>query len=103
MTRYLFVLLILLIQPTYSSAQYFSIDSSTLKGANEYLIKGAKAREMVSLYRKKHSIDSIYIDTLRVCYKKELSKNAVLLDKNVKLTKWLWITSIFSVILIFIS
>jgi hypothetical protein len=58
---------------------------------------------MVSLYRKKHTVDSIYIDTLRVCYKKELSKNAVLLDKNVQLTKWLWITSIFSVILIILS
>ena len=103
MTRYILVLWILLSAPHYSSAQYFSIDSSTLKGANEYLIKGAKAREMVSLYRKKHTIDSIYIDTLRVCYKKELSKNAVLLDKNTKLTKWLWITSIFSVILLFIS
>lgn len=103
MTRYILVLWILLLAPRYSSAQYFSIDSSTLKGANEYLIKGAKAREIVSLYRKKHIIDSIYIDTLRVCYKKELSKNAVLLDKNTKLTKWLWITSIFSVILIFIS
>lgn len=103
MIRYLFVLLILLIQPTCSSAQSFSIDSSTLKGANEYLIKGAKARELVQVYRKKHHIDSIYIDTLRVCYKKELSKNAVLLDKNVKLTKWLWITSIFSAILILIS
>jgi hypothetical protein len=58
---------------------------------------------MVSLYRKKHTIDSIYIDTLRVCYKKELSKNAVLLHQNTKLTKWLWISSIFSAILIFIS
>ena len=103
MIRYLFIFTILLIQPHYSSAQSFSIDSSTLKGANEYLIKGAKAREMVSLYRKKHTVDSIYIDTLRVCYKKELSKNAVLLHQNTKLTKWLWITSIFSVILIFIS
>jgi hypothetical protein len=55
---------------------------------------------MVSLYRKKHTIDSIYIDTLRVCYKKELSKNAELLDKNTRLTKWLWITSILSTILI---
>ena len=103
MTRYIFVLLIVLIQPHYSSAQSISIDSLTLKGANEYLIKGAKAREMVSLYRKKHTIDSIYIDTLRVCYKKELSKNAVLLDKNTRLTKWLWITSIFSTILIILS
>jgi len=103
MTRYIFILLIVLSAPRYSSAQSISIDSLTLKGANEYLIKGAKAREMVSLYRKKHTIDSIYIDTLRVCYKKELSKNAVLLDKNVKLTKWLWITSIFSVILIILS
>ena len=103
MIRYLFVLLILLTAPTYSSAQYFSIDSSTLKGANEYLIKGAKARELVQVYRKKHHIDSIYIDTLRVCYKKELSKNAVLLHQNTKLTKWLWITSIFSAILILIS
>jgi len=103
MTRYIFILLIVLLAPIYSSAQSISIDSSTLKGANEYLIKGAKAREMVSLYRKKHTIDSIYIDTLRVCYKKELSKNAVLLHENTNLKKWLWITSIFSAILIFIS
>ena len=103
MIRYLFVLLILLTAPTYSSAQSFSIDSSTLRGANEYLIKGAKARELVQVYRKKHHIDSIYIDTLRVCYKKELSKNAVLLHQNTQLKKWLWFTSIISAILIFIS
>ena len=103
MIRYLFIFTILLTAPTYSSAQSFSIDSSTLKGANEYLIKGAKARELVSLYRKKHHIDSIYIDTLRVSYKKELSKNANLLHQNTQLKKWLWITSIFSAILIFIS
>ena len=103
MIRYLFIFTILLTAPTYSSAQSFSIDSSTLKGANEYLIKGAKARELVQVYRKKHHIDSVYIDTLRVCYKKELSKNALLLHQNTKLAKWLWITSIFSAILIFIS
>lgn len=95
--------MILLIQPRCCSGQYFLIDSSTLKASNEYLIKGAKARELVALYRKKHTIDSIYIDTLRVCYKKELSKNAVLLHQNTQLTKWLWLTSIFSVILILIS
>ena len=70
----------------------------TLKKANIYLIKGAKAREDLALYRKMRSVDSIYIDTLRICYKKELSKNAELLDANSKIKeqrKYLLIYSIF--------
>jgi hypothetical protein len=75
----------------------------TVKKANIYLIKGAKAREDLALYRSIRRVDSIYIDTLRSVNKTYLSQNAELLDKNTRLTKWLWITSILSTILIILQ
>lgn len=61
MTRYICIFLIALIAPRYSIAQSISIDSSTLKSANEYLIKGAKARELNCVYQKRIATDSALI------------------------------------------
>jgi hypothetical protein len=57
----------------------------------------------LALYRSIRRVDSIYIDTLRSVNKTYLSQNAELLDKNTRLTKWLWITSILSAILIILQ
>ena len=62
MTRYLCIFLIALIAPSYSIAQSLSIDSSTLKNANYYLIKGAKARELNLVYQKRIATDSTLIE-----------------------------------------
>ena len=62
MTRYLCIFLIVLIAPSYSIAQSISIDSSTLKNANYYLIKGAKARELNLVYQKRIATDSTLIE-----------------------------------------
>ena len=61
MTRYICIFLIALIQQNYLTAQSISIDSSTLKSANEYLIKGAKARELNCVYQKRIATDSALI------------------------------------------
>jgi len=87
MTRYICIFLTLLIVPAYSTAQSISIDSSTLKGCNEYLIKGAKARELNSIYKKQRHADSVYIGELRSVIKIEMSKNAECLDENHKIKK----------------
>ena len=62
MTRYLCIFLIALIAPGYSIAQSISIDSSTVKNANYYLIKGAKARELNLIYQKRIATDSTLIE-----------------------------------------
>jgi len=62
MTRYLCIFLIVLTQPSYLIAQSISIDSSTLKNANYYLIKGAKARELNLIYQKRIATDSTLIE-----------------------------------------
>ena len=103
MIRLKFICAILFIAPIFCKGQLICIDSLTLKEANIYLIKGAKAREDLALYRKMRRVDSIYIDTLRSVNKTYLSQNAELLDKNTRLTKWLWITSILSTILIILQ
>jgi len=103
MIRLKFICVILFILPIFCKAQLICIDSLTLKKANIYLIKGAKAREDLALYRSIRRVDSIYIDTLRSVNKTYLSQNAELLDKNTRLTKWLWITSILSAILIILQ
>jgi hypothetical protein len=94
--------LTLLIAPAYSTAQSISIDSSTLKGCNEYLIKGAKARELNSIYKKQRHADSFYISELRSVIKTELSKNAQCLDENHQLSqrnKTLWAVTLGSLAL----
>ena len=55
------ICVILFILPIFCKGQSICIDSSTLKNVNIYLIKGAKAREEVSVYKKLHFTDSVYI------------------------------------------
>lgn len=62
MTRYICIFLIVLTQQNYSIAQSICIDSSTLKNANYYLIKGAKARELNLIYQKRIATDSTLIE-----------------------------------------
>ena len=62
MTRYICIFLIVLIVPRYSIAQSICIDSSTVKNANYYLIKGAKARELNRIYKQRIEIDSSVIE-----------------------------------------
>lgn len=62
MTRYICIFLIALLVPHYSIAQSICIDSSTLKNANYYLIKGAKARELNRIYKQRIEIDSSVIE-----------------------------------------
>jgi hypothetical protein len=93
-----FICAILFIAPIFCNGQSICIDSSTVKKANIYLIKGAKAREDLALYRKMRRVDSIYIDTLRSVNKTYLSQNAELLDASAKIKqqrKYLLIYSIF--------
>lgn len=102
MTRYIFIFLILLIAPSYSTAQSICIDSSMLRASNEYLIKGLKARELNSIYKKQRHTDSVYIGELRSVIKSELSKNADCLDENYQLkkeNKTLWSVTIGSLAL----
>ena len=61
MTRYICIFLIVLIVPRYSTAQSICIDSLTVKNANYYLIKGAKARELNLIYQKRIATDSALI------------------------------------------
>lgn len=102
MTRYIFIFSILLIAPNCSIAQSICIDSSMLKASNEYLIKGLKARELNSIYKKQRHTDSVYIGVLRSMVKSELSKNAECLDENHQLkkeNKTLWSVTIGSLAL----
>ena len=102
MTRYIFIFSIALIAPSYSIAQSISIDSSMLRASNEYLIKGLKARELNSIYKKQRHTDSVYIGQLRGVIKSELSKNAECLDENSQLkkeNKTLWSATIGSLAL----
>ena len=102
MTRYIFIFSIALIAPSYSIAQSICIDSSMLRASNEYLIKGLKARELASIYKKQRHTDSVYIGELRGVIKSELSKNAECLDENSQLkkeNKTLWSVTIGSLAL----
>ena len=62
MTRYICIFLIVLTQQNYLTAQSICIDSSTVKNANYYLIKGAKARELNLVYQKRIATDSALIE-----------------------------------------
>jgi hypothetical protein len=99
MTRYLCIFLIVLIAPSYLTAQSLSIDSSTLRASNNYLIKGLKARELNSIYKKQRHSDSVYIGELRGVIKSELSKNAECLDENNKIKKYSFYLTIYSIIM----
>ena len=102
MTRYIFIFWILLIAPSCSTAQFFSIDSSTLKASNEYLIKGIKARELASIYKKQRVVDSIHINKINLAYNVVINNNAKLCDENYRLekqNKTLWSVTISSLAL----
>lgn len=102
MTRYILIFWILLIAPNCSTAQSFSIDSSTLKASNDYLIKGLKARELVQIYKKQRVADSIHIDRLNLAYNVVINNNAKLCDENSRLgkqNKTLWAISLSSIAL----
>lgn len=106
MTRYILIFWILLIAPNCLTAQSFFIDSSTLKASNEYLIKGLKARELASIYKKQRVVDSIHINKINLAYNVVINNNAKLCDENSrlqKINKYLWGSSIVLFLLLFIS
>ncbi len=73
-----------------------------MRASNNYLIKGLKARELNSIYKKQRHTDSVYISELRSLIKIELSKNAECLDENNKIkkqNKTLWSVTIGSLAL----
>jgi hypothetical protein len=64
MTLSKYIWLILFILPTFCKGQSICIDSSTLRNANLYLIKGAKAREENRILKAKIQNDSAHIEFL---------------------------------------
>ena len=98
MTRYLCIFLIALIAPNYSIAQSISIDSSTLKNANYYLIKGAKARELNLIYQKRIATDSTLIE-LQDSIISDLEFVICEIDQDQKkIKKYSWYVTIYSII-----
>jgi len=61
MTLSKYIYLILFIAPSFCKGQSICIDSSTLRNANLYLIKGAKAREENRIFKAKIHNDSTHI------------------------------------------
>lgn len=61
MTLLKYICVILFTLPTFCKTQSICIDSSTLKSANIYLIKGAKAREENRVLKQRITLDSTYI------------------------------------------
>jgi len=61
MTLSKYICVILFIAPTFCNGQSICIDSSTLRNANLYLIKGAKAREENRILKAKIQNDSNHI------------------------------------------
>ena len=98
MTRYLCIFLIVLIAPNYSIAQSLSIDSSTLKNANYYLIKGAKARELNLIYQKRIATDSALIE-FQDSFISDLEFVICEIDQDQKkIKKYSWYVTIYSII-----
>jgi hypothetical protein len=98
MTRYLCIFLIALIAPNYSIAQSISIDSSTVKNANYYLIKGAKARELNLIYQKRIATDSTLIE-LQDSIISDLEFVICEIDQDQKkIKKYSWYVTIYSII-----
>ena len=64
MTLSKYICVILFILPTFCNGQSICIDSSTLRNANLYLIKGAKAREENRILKAKIHNDSTHIEFL---------------------------------------
>ena len=61
MTLSKYICVILFIAPSFCKGQSICIDSLTLKNANLYLIKGAKAREENRIFKAKIHNDSTHI------------------------------------------
>jgi len=64
MTLSKYICVILFIAPIFCKGQLICIDSSTLRNANLYLIKGAKAREENRILKAKIQNDSTHIEFL---------------------------------------
>ena len=64
MTLLKYICVILFIAPSFCNGQSICIDSSTLRSANLYLIKGAKAREENRIFKAKIQNDSTHIEFL---------------------------------------
>jgi hypothetical protein len=98
MTRYICIFLIVLIVPRYSIAQSICIDSSTVKNANYYLIKGAKARELNLLYQKRIATDSTLIE-FQDSLISDLEFVICEIDQDQKkIKKYSWYVTIYSII-----
>lgn len=98
MTRYICIFLIALIVPRYSIAQSICIDSSTVKNANYYLIKGAKARELNLLYQKRIATDSTLIE-FQDSLISDLEFVICEIDQDQKkIKKYSWYVTIYSII-----
>jgi len=98
MTRYLCIFLIVLTQPNYSIAQSICIDSSTVKNANYYLIKGAKARELNLIYQKRIATDSTLIE-FQDSLISDLEFVICEIDQDQKkIKKYSWYVTIYSII-----
>ena len=95
------ICVILFILPIFCKGQSICIDSSTLKSANIYLIKGAKAREQVSVLNKLHKTDSLYIihqDSILQNNITELNRVSLLKDKYAKIANWAILASIILIV-----
>ena len=98
MTRYICIFLIVLIAPNFSTAQSICIDSSTLKNANYYLIKGAKARELNLLYQRRIEMDSTLIE-FQDSLISDLEFVICEIDQDQKkIKKYSWYVTIYSII-----
>lgn len=98
MTRFICIFWIALIVPRYSIAQSISIDSSTVKNANYYLIKGAKARELNLLYQKRIATDSTLIE-FQDSLISDLEFVICEIDQDQKkIKKYSWYVTIYSII-----
>ena len=98
MTRFICIFWIALIVPRYSIAQSICIDSSTLKNANYYLIKGAKARELNLLYQKRIAQDSTLIE-FQDSLISDLEFVICEIDQDQKkIKKYSWYVTIYSII-----
>ena len=96
MTRYICIFLIVLTAPRYSIAQSISIDSSTVKNANYYLIKGAKARELNLIYQKRIATDSTLIE-FQDSLISDLEFVICEIDQK-KIKKYSWYVTIYAII-----
>ena len=101
MIRLKFICVILFILPIFCKGQSICIDSSTLKNANIYLIKGAKARELNNVLYKIHKIDSLSLirqDSIIVEVSNKYFKEVEYSNRLLKITKYSIILNIIFII-----